>query len=181
MVRPKILTTLCGFDNSCGYPSLPAALANSVLVWDGLQLEKLLKGPCKLIPTPNEKGCIFIAISGCQKNQEFIATNLSQLNRPFRSIFHFPVAMTDDTKNHDTKNQDVAALDKIPAKAPKMPHVMKKVYSQVRKHPRFKELHESTRFAFNIARGGYSYRTKENNAWIRKLWKHLYLDEPMPE
>lgn len=87
-----------------------------------------------------------------------------------------------ELKNQELKNQGIPALDKTPpAKAPKMPHIMKKVYSQVKKHPKFKDLNESTRFAFNIARGGYSYRTKENNAWIRKLWKHLYLDEPMPE
>lgn len=59
---------------------------------------------------------------------------------------------------------------------PKMPRIMKKVYEQIDAHPRFKEFDESTRFAYNAAKYGLSWATRQNNQWVRKLWTKLYID-----
>lgn len=59
---------------------------------------------------------------------------------------------------------------------PKMPHLIKKVCQQIETHAKFSELDENTIFAYRIARDGYSWATKQNNAWLRKLWQKLYLD-----
>lgn len=74
-------------------------------------------------------------------------------------------------------------LDVIAAatKAPKMPRVIKKVYKQIKKHPKFPELSDGTRIGFQVAYNGISWRPRENNKWIRMLWKHLYLGEPMTD
>ncbi len=59
---------------------------------------------------------------------------------------------------------------------PKMPRLMKKVYEQIDAHPKFKELDEDTHFAYKAAKYGLSWCTKENNKWVRQIWKKLYID-----
>lgn len=64
----------------------------------------------------------------------------------------------------------------------KMPHRMKKVHQMILEHPDYKDLKESTRFCFEMGcYGGFSYCTKENNAWSRKIWKYLYWNEVSDE
>ena len=59
---------------------------------------------------------------------------------------------------------------------PKCPHLMKTVYAQIEAHPRFKELDEGTLFGYLTARNGWSWCTKENNRWVKQIWKKLYID-----
>jgi hypothetical protein len=65
----------------------------------------------------------------------------------------------------------------LPEKTPKMPHLMKNVYRDIHAHPRYKELDEVTRFAYGMGcKGEGSWGTKENNIWVRRIWRKLYLD-----
>lgn len=64
---------------------------------------------------------------------------------------------------------------------PKMPHRIKTLYQQIMAHPRCPETSSSFKFAFEAGCvGGGSWCSKENNAWCRSVWKHLYLGEPEP-
>ena len=56
---------------------------------------------------------------------------------------------------------------------------MKDVYGQVEKHAEFNGLSEGTKMGFNVARSGISWTTAANNKWVRQVWKHLYLGEPL--
>jgi len=104
----------------------------------------------------------------------------------------------DDTKHTDTpmaadgKDSIAAVLSQSPAvvpvakapngKAPKMPRAIKKLYKQILNHPEYKNQKESLRFAFEAGCvGGGSWCFKENNKWSRKIWRHLYLGEPMDD
>lgn len=64
---------------------------------------------------------------------------------------------------------------------PKMPRLMKTVYKQIEEHPNFKAWlggpDSGNRFGYVAARDGFSWCTKENNKWIRSLWRHFYLGE----
>ena len=66
---------------------------------------------------------------------------------------------------------------------PKMPHRIDKLYESILKHPEYQtRLDEGMRFAFEqgCVSGG-SWCPKQNNAWSRKIWKFLYLNEPMKD
>jgi hypothetical protein len=64
--------------------------------------------------------------------------------------------------------------------ATKCPHKIKVVYDEILKHPKYPELKSGTRFAFEHACvRNMSWCTKQNNAWSRKIWHHLYLGEPL--
>jgi hypothetical protein len=75
----------------------------------------------------------------------------------------------------------------MPDGRPKMPNRIKKLYKQILKHPKYPTLSDALHFAFECGCvGGGSWCTKENNAWTRKIWKHLHWgtpleDEPAPE
>ncbi len=56
---------------------------------------------------------------------------------------------------------------------PKMPRRMIEVYRQIECHPRKSELDESTRFAYEGARDGFSIH-RDNNRWVRNIWKKLH-------
>jgi hypothetical protein len=73
--------------------------------------------------------------------------------------------------------KDMATPQVVPP--PKMPHLMTKVYEEIQAHPRFPETNKSFKFQFDVVVSGLSWATKENNAWCRRVWKHLYLGEPM--
>jgi len=74
---------------------------------------------------------------------------------------------------------EVAGNEKI-ANLPKMPKLMKTVYEQIFKHPKYKDL-TSEHFAVQVAYSGLSYCTAANNKYVRQVWKHLYLGEPIPK
>jgi hypothetical protein len=64
----------------------------------------------------------------------------------------------------------------------KEPHRLRTLWKQILEHPRYSELSEGTRFAFeNAVVGGMSWRVKENNRWSRELWRHLYLGTPLSD
>jgi hypothetical protein len=64
---------------------------------------------------------------------------------------------------------------------PKEPRLIKQVYQQIFKHPLWPSLPEGTRFAIHDAGYlGLSRCTRQNNAWARKWWRHLYLGAPEP-
>jgi hypothetical protein len=49
-------------------------------------------------------------------------------------------------------------------------------------HPRYAATSAAFKFGFEAGCvGGGSWCTKENNAWSRRIWRHLYLGTPMPE
>jgi hypothetical protein len=57
---------------------------------------------------------------------------------------------------------------------------MADVYTQILNHPdNTTRVSETTRWVFETACvGGHSHCTKENNAWSRALWRHLYAGGP---
>jgi hypothetical protein len=56
-----------------------------------------------------------------------------------------------------------------------MPKRIKTLHEQILKHPNYPDLSESMRWAFEMGCvGGFSWRQKENNAWSRTIWRHLY-------
>lgn len=61
----------------------------------------------------------------------------------------------------------------------KMPVRISALYKQIMEHPEYKtKLDGTTRWAFEAGCvGGGSWCTKQNNAWSREIWKHLYWDE----
>ena len=64
---------------------------------------------------------------------------------------------------------------------PKEPVRIKALHQQILAHPRYPETTGSFKFAFeNGCVGGLSWAEKANNAWCRRVWRHLYLGTPMP-
>uniref|UniRef100_A0A6C0IWQ4 Uncharacterized protein n=1 Tax=viral metagenome TaxID=1070528 RepID=A0A6C0IWQ4_9ZZZZ len=62
-----------------------------------------------------------------------------------------------------------------------MPRLMKRVYDQIFEHPQFNShVPEGMKFAIRFARGGWSYCLRQNNKWIRSIWKYLYWPEAPP-
>lgn len=61
------------------------------------------------------------------------------------------------------------------------PRTMKKLYAEIMAHPRYKDLSDGMRFAFEggCVAGG-SQCVKANNRWCREIWRHLYLGAPLP-
>jgi menaquinone-dependent protoporphyrinogen IX oxidase len=80
-------------------------------------------------------------------------------------------------------SQQMKEMDKITMDSPpKMPRLMKDVYSQIERHPNYPTLSPGTLFAYNVAaKGGFSHCTTQNNKWTRTIWKFLYLGQPMDE
>lgn len=68
---------------------------------------------------------------------------------------------------------------------PKMPRLMRTVYKQIEEHPDFPAWYNTpsggNATAYQAAKNGWSARTRENNRWIRSLWRHLYWGEPEEE
>jgi hypothetical protein len=61
------------------------------------------------------------------------------------------------------------------------PRLMRDVYKQVRKHPKFSTLSEGVQFGLGVAESGMSYATAANNKWARMIWAHLHLGTPMED
>jgi hypothetical protein len=63
-----------------------------------------------------------------------------------------------------------------------MPRLIKDVHAQILRHPEYRtKLSEATVWAFEagcVCRG--SWCDKQNNAWSRKIWRHLYENGPVP-
>jgi hypothetical protein len=65
--------------------------------------------------------------------------------------------------------------------SPRMPHHLKKVYSEIFNHPKFSDLSEGTQVALKYGcAAGFSHHLKPNSQFARAYWKHLYLGEPEP-
>ncbi len=60
---------------------------------------------------------------------------------------------------------------------PKMPRFMLDVIRQVYNHPNYQNLSKADQFGFDVAAQGYSWRN--NNAFMRRYWKHLYWGESL--
>ena len=58
--------------------------------------------------------------------------------------------------------------------APKMPHKIKDVVNDIRRHPNFGQLDQGTRMEFEGCDTIFG-RTREDNKWLRELWTKLYL------
>lgn len=56
-----------------------------------------------------------------------------------------------------------------------MPVKMKDVYAQIEAYPDF---NWQAHVGYCAARYGWSWCTKQNNVYIRKLWRKIYLCEP---
>jgi hypothetical protein len=67
------------------------------------------------------------------------------------------------------------------ATTPTEPHLIRTLQDQILAHPRYAETSSSFKFAFGACVGGLSWATKQNNAWCRQVWRHLYLGTPMPK
>lgn len=65
---------------------------------------------------------------------------------------------------------------------PQQPRKIQKLYEQILAHPKYKDLGESTRWAFQMGCvNGLSWATRQNNKWSRRLWKHLFLGEALED
>lgn len=51
------------------------------------------------------------------------------------------------------------------------------MYAEIEAHPDYARFTPGTVFGYAGARSGYSWCTKENNAWVRQIWRQLYLGD----
>lgn len=63
-----------------------------------------------------------------------------------------------------------------------MPHRMCKVYEDIHAHPFYnQDTNKALRFGVAVAESGLSWRTSENNKWMREIWRYMYAGGPRPE
>ena len=63
---------------------------------------------------------------------------------------------------------------------PRIPKEMKNVYVQIKQHPEYSTKGKEYEFGIHVAESGMSWCTKQNNKWIRQIWKWMYLNGPKP-
>ena len=62
---------------------------------------------------------------------------------------------------------------------PKMPRFMVDVYKQIHAHPDAAKRKEYE-IGIYVAETGVSWTTKQNNTYMRKIWRYLYINGPKP-
>ncbi len=64
---------------------------------------------------------------------------------------------------------------------PKMPHLMKDVKKDILEHPNYPNLPIHIKFPVDGVMSGLTGGGTEDNKFLRKVWKHLYLGEIFDE